>query len=355
MASVTVPQNLIDAIWYDHVEIAIGDVVGVADFPLKYVADLGHCRSMTELAIANGCLAGESVPHNQPKQTPLFWLCSAVQEDFTRYQVAGVFKQLLHAGYDKEVQNYNGETPLLHAALFATRVSLTVMELLLAENINMHAVDNDGRGSLHICLSFTYSLDETFLVVCRGSISRPNNRSVSEPHTTNDAFGNETLNFQDFDSNIQEVLPDDNGDGDDDQDSNMESAGYGSEDYSNDTDDSWPERCYWCDDGWIDPLHEKDYIAHFQYCADRDVDDFNMADPLDPEPRPWMCKARVRLKLLALLNAGCCPNVVDSKGRSPSDCAKAEGLWPQWEWALTNSGYQYNEDTNTWVRDCGGS
>lgn len=317
---------------------------------------------MTELAIAEGCLAGESVPFNSTMPTPLFWLCRARTET-TRCHTAGVFKQLLHAGYDKEVQNNTGHTPLLYAALLTTRVSLTVLELLLAENINIHAIDNRGRGALRLCLSFTYSLQETIFPgsVCRGSVSWYNNRCVAETHTTIDEFGNETWNFQYIDSNMQEVLPDensdtDNGDGDNGQGSDIEPADYGSKDDSNGPDDSpGSERCYWCEDGRITPVLDRDFKSHYRYCGDRDVDDFNMSDPLGPEPRPWMCKARVRLKLLALLNAGCCLNSIDSEGRSPSDIARAEGLWPQWEWALTHSGYQYDEDTNSWVQDSGKS
>ena len=33
------------------------------------------------------------------------------------------------------------------------------------------------------------------------------------------------------------------------------------------------------------------------------------------------------------------------KGATPSDYARREDLWPQWEWALEHSGYMYDEDT----------
>ena len=61
-------------------------------------------------------------------------------------------------------------------------------------------------------------------------------------------------------------------------------------------------------------------------------------------------KKRLRFKLFTLLNAGCDPNVLDNEGRSPSDHAKQEGLWPQWRWALLKSGYIYNETNTSWVR-----
>lgn len=59
-----------------------------------------------------------------------------------------------------------------------------------------------------------------------------------------------------------------------------------------------------------------------------------------------MCKTRLRLKLLALLRAGCDPNSVDNEGMSPSDYAEREGQWPQWAWAFDQSGWAYSMDAN---------
>jgi len=67
----------------------------------------------------------------------------------------------------------------------------------------------------------------------------------------------------------------------------------------------------------------------------------------DTEPEPWMCKARLRLKLLELLKADCDPNILDKDGESPSDYATMEGLWAQWGWALASSGWRYNEKENS--------
>jgi hypothetical protein len=60
-------------------------------------------------------------------------------------------------------------------------------------------------------------------------------------------------------------------------------------------------------------------------------------------------KGRLRSKLLILLQAGCDPNVLDNKGKSPGDLAERLGLWPQWEWALTNAGYIYNSVNQRWI------
>lgn len=61
-------------------------------------------------------------------------------------------------------------------------------------------------------------------------------------------------------------------------------------------------------------------------------------------------KKRLRFKLLTLLQAGCDPAVLDNYGESPGDYADQLGLWPQWEWALVNAGYVYNEVKNRWIK-----
>lgn len=61
-------------------------------------------------------------------------------------------------------------------------------------------------------------------------------------------------------------------------------------------------------------------------------------------------KRRLRFRLLTLLRAGCDPNHLDRDGRSPSDDARKHGSWPEWTWALLESGYAYNDDTERWVK-----
>ena len=61
-------------------------------------------------------------------------------------------------------------------------------------------------------------------------------------------------------------------------------------------------------------------------------------------------KTRLRHKLLTLLQADCDPNVLDNAGASPSDYARRDGLWPQWSWALEQSGHIYDARNDRWVR-----
>ena len=61
-------------------------------------------------------------------------------------------------------------------------------------------------------------------------------------------------------------------------------------------------------------------------------------------------KTRLKHKLLTLLQADCDPNVLDNAGASPSDYARRDGLWPQWSWALEQSGHIYDARNDRWVR-----
>lgn len=67
-------------------------------------------------------------------------------------------------------------------------------------------------------------------------------------------------------------------------------------------------------------------------------------------PLTEVLKKRLKFKLLTLLQAGCDPNGLDNKGESPDDFAERLGLWPQWEWALVNAEYVYNEGSSRWIK-----
>jgi len=297
--------------------------------------------------------------------------------DTTRKQVETKFKELIYVGYDTAAQNREGKTPLLAAIISRARLSLTVTELLVAEHSNTHATDRDRRGALHLCLSFTEGL-KYFSKVCRGSPV-----THESPYAVDSPKSEEACELESFkswtDSNGLKVQLYDNGtapvSGDyiihkesmiADYDKSSRSSPLSSSDY--DTDDTADylcsgqtprrQRCYWCnrtvyfeDDGLDkDEELDDDELAVYDYCEDRDVDDFKMSESSNADSEPWMCKARVRLKLHALLKAGCCPNALDDKGLTPSDYAEREGLWPQWEWTLFHSGFRHDKETDSWVR-----
>ena len=55
-------------------------------------------------------------------------------------------------------------------------------------------------------------------------------------------------------------------------------------------------------------------------------------------------------KLLLLLEAGCDPNLQDADGLTPSDYVRGTRLWPDWERALTDSGWIYDTRVQQCIR-----
>lgn len=333
--------SLVDCIWHYHVALAINSSDSMQRFPsMRLLTDIDQCRSMSKMALASGCLAEESVPHNIRMPTPLFRLNYGT-ERATESHFAEAIKELLAAGYDVEFRNFQGQTPLLFAALMQNLQSLMTTKLFLAEKADQHAVDNQGRGALHCCFAFF----EGFLYSFR-EVNRHSTMAFNEPccakHDVDvetfadnacgeDAYSDDTSSEQEFRASPTE--------GDVDVHSCI----------CDDAERRQNNECYWCDG----PQNtEQSRLAVYYYCAARDVDDFDISDLIwdenkhdDTEPEPEMCKARLRLKLLALLQAGCNPNLRDVRGLTPSCYARREGLWPQWHWALVNSGCEYNTDT----------
>lgn len=297
---------------------------------------------MTEIARANGCYAEESVLYNEELLSPLFDISYIHTLKTTARQCADTVKQLLAVGYDKERRNINGQTPLLLAAFSTCFRSLTGLKSLLAEKTNIHAIENHGRSALHLCLDFSEGLSAIcgYLSICRCSTWALREQSFDGDIAI-------TGNFSD--SNDEEETYSNNTSSE--KESQISFARGDNDDCLRTTDDAaeWHECCY---DEYTD-FDDEDAAALFYYCEYKDIDDFSMPavtldneESPDTEPEPGMNKARLRLKLLALLQAGCDPNIRDIEGESPSDYARVEELWPQWAWALEKTGWEYNEDTD---------
>jgi hypothetical protein len=54
----------------------------------------------------------------------------------------------------------------------------------LAENANVHARDNQGRGALHLCVLFSQVAGTSFLDVCKGPLSAINSGFCAGHPTT---------------------------------------------------------------------------------------------------------------------------------------------------------------------------
>ena len=87
----------------------------------------------------------------------------------------------------------------------------------------------------------------------------------------------------------------------------------------------------------------EDDMLEYIICRDYDRVSNDMLNP------SRVLKLRLRYVLLILLEAGCNPNMLDDKGKSPNDYAERDDLLPQREWALRRAGYVLVN--GKWARD----
>lgn len=335
-----------DSIWHYHVR---SEAAGLVKAPSDdVIRQLAQCEQMTEVARKFGAAAeGWQIYGNENMSTPLF---AIIDDDSSRSasQIHRTLGALLRAGYDIESRNAWNRTPLLWGAVLLAKHTLRIIDFLLLNKANAAAVDEDGNGVLHLCLNFSESLHETFIGVCETSLLRARVQTIPMDNPDED-----TLSAVISDS---EVASSDGWEGDD-----IESM-CGVRDIDSDfrqsrLADGWSGSCYYCEqspDEWESDITDLERLCH---CSARDIDSFDTSDAvlvdndfLDAEPEPWMCKTRVRLKLLRFLRAGCDPNLFNDYGQSPSDYARSNGLWPQWKWALDWSGWMYDQAIETCVR-----
>lgn len=294
-----------------------------------------QCISMTELALRNGF--DTEVAWYSRGAHPLIIAMEVAQSDtrITERQCTEAIQELLAVGIDQIYPESDPVIPLLYLAPAPDWRSLTMLRFFIANGADINAVEICEMNALHICLNyFDLEFQTPVEGICRHSKKHGNRVSLGqsspifEPHSSR--------------SNGSSEHDDDSAEGGDDPkeaDEYDDNASNATES-SAASDDSY---CYYDNNIW-----ERGDLNP-SYCKARDVDDFKSADETtrdrggDSEPEPWMFKARLRLKLLALLEAGCDPNTRQSQGYSPTDFARIHKIMPQWEWALENSGWKYNE------------
>lgn len=295
--------------------------------------DITRCKSMTGLALRNGFDTKSVWGTN-----PLLFVLQVAQcaTRITERQCTEVIQELLAVGFDQIYLESDTMTPLLYMAAAPGWRSLTMLKFFIANGADIHAVGMYEMNALHLCLiGFGLEFQPPVHGICRHS--RRHGNSVS--------LGQESAIFGPRSSHSNGISEhyDDSPEGSDDpkeEDGADDDASDGT-DSSVASDESF---CFYDNDSW-----EREDLKK-SYCKVRDVDDFKSAHDTsrdrggDSEPEPWMFKARLRLKLLALLEAGCDPNARAAHGYSPTYCAKQNAIMPQWKWALENSGWKYNED-----------
>lgn len=267
---------------------------------------------MTRLALNHGCDIEDTVSFNSSYANALFNVTFWGWPQALPTLPIETLELLLNIGYDLEQQSANGLTPLLFAATQQFSHIVKCLRLFIGRGANPHATDPKGRGVLHC--------------------------AFAAPEFFDDWFG--TLNLEDS------YGPDPSAD----------AANWFARGIFNAEDDSHKEEY---DDEGADPgplqdnivndmFNEADSAAN-EYSIDYilcENDDGALEKIRDPVQ---VLKKRTMFKLLTLLQLGCDPNVVDHEGLSPSDTAMECGLWPQWRWALLNTGYIHHRQ-HGWVK-----
>jgi hypothetical protein len=296
---------------------------------------------MSTFAISSGCGADRT-------HCPFRWLACLSDRELTTKHLDDLVEQLILSGFDLDYQQDVERSPLLKVAQSGNFRTLTALQLLLKHGASVNLVDSRGRGALHYCLNFSEGLKRFYLGVCRAAKwrSKPLLRKETEdPVPSSHGDYDADAAFDDTTPSIsgEESRDDASGHGDDD-----DHSWYSDDEVSTESGyDLWS--CGWCGAALNRRREDDDYDSLLHYCEIRDVDDLQMPEPvfdgdgyLDNEPEPHLVRTRQRLKLQTLLEAGCDPNLLDGYGESPSDVAEREGLWPQWEWALDQTGWRYN-------------
>lgn len=267
----------------------------------------------TRLALNHGCDIEDTVSTNSSSANALF---NVACWDWSHPTIPiETLEFLLNIGYNIEQQSADGLTPLLSAATQHQPHVVKCLRLFTRRGANPHATDLKGRGVLHCALDASGFFDDLF---------RTLNGSYLEDSYTPDPQADAFIWFARVSFNTEDNSH--------------------KEDYDDEGADPGPLQ----DNIVNDMFHEADsaaneYSIDYIFCEGFDGALKKIRNPMQ------VLKERTMFKLLTLLQLGCDPNVVDHEGLSPSDTAREYGLWPQWRWALLNTGYIHHRQ-HGWVK-----
>ena len=264
--------------------------------------------NLTRLALKHGCDIEEAVPYNS-------FFCNALSDVNSicswsdGYPILPIetLEFLINIGYDLGQSGSDGLTALLHAASQHMPHIIKCLRLFIKRGADLHTTDFEGKGALHCALAAPCIYNEWY-------------------GTLKDVYWNDSENVIDGAKWTARIIfnTEDNRHEEDYEDEGIDPGPL--------LDDIINNSCHYPDGA------ANEYDIDYIFCGGDMI-----RDPVQ------VLKKRTRFKLLTLLQLGCCPNVVDHKGRSPSDYAMRDGLWPQWCWALLNAGYVHHEQ-NGWVK-----
>lgn len=279
---------------------------------------IDQCIRMSDAALRYGCDIDNSVVFNRRLPSPLFFLFyynSAIPPQ----DLETAFRYLCNVGYDIEGRDSEGATLFLVQATKLFPSVISRLRFLMEEGADLRAVDTHNRGALYYALG-------------------PPHRCGAWDSSCTDGCDHPLFEHEEWANYIVAI-----------------DSGQYTEDYCDDGLTAVPsfiDEDDEDDEDYEDYEHDDENDTEAPEIPDgyvRYYDWFDRRHRIIPDPLPVL-KTRLRFKLLTLLRAGCDPNVLDDKGNSPSDCARSQRLWPEWTWALQNSCYDFDEDSNCCVR-----
>ena len=340
--------DIVWAIWFRYMD-NISHVPNRSFTSIKPLEDFDQCAQMTHAALSRGCDIEDAVSYNAHRANALF----EVNESFSTNSVATMraLEYLIEIGYDLEKQDdVEGLTPLLHAVVAYRPQAIKCIKTYIERGANIHVRKLKGRGALHCALIGPHSLHEWEGV-------------HPEVRGEGDSFDDEWYLRGVYHTDVDNPAEDYN---------SKRSAGFVPHHPRRDRgmlswidtmqESSWPKPSYVPGDLYdelpIGKLFRGDVEpAYFpiSYSSDKSIID-HASTPEDDMLEYIICrdyggvqhiirnpirvlKLRLRYMLLILLEAGCNPNMLDDKGKSPNDYAERDDLLPQWEWALRRAGY----------------
>ena len=297
MASFDYKLDFVWALWTSFVDYNYATWVGPIEGPDRIIGNFDQCVNMTEAVLERGCDI-ENVLHHDPLRPGLLF-------DLAGRQPLGmvdfwVFVKALTKQYEP------------HA--------VRSIKAFIEARADIHDIDKAGRGALHCALAPPGGVLLCFSATPKALLDF---EAPETPKTLGGASNYYYWCAQKYDT--------ENGD-------------YAKH-YSDEGLDPYPLLYSDIAENEDDGVSAKnELVIEHIFCKDDWNDEHLIRNPIQ------VLKKGLRFKLLALLKAGCDPNLVDKEGKCLSSYAERDGLWPQWSWAFVNSGYMLDGQSGRWVK-----
>ena len=328
------------------------------------VRDFDQVVSMTDAALRYGCDIEDAFGYMPEVANALFEIVRwcPLKEPYLSVPEKAI-NYLVKIGYDLERRNSKGLTPLVHAASSYQPQVIQCLSTYIKREADINAVDELGRGALHHALAVPYCFDHWKSLRLTNYILFD---ILSYYYVPMCVFDTEHVGYtRDYEDVGLDLKPLEHkllaerpirrgkvclgkclG-------SRLHRAKPSPDPAKMTLDWTVPSDVCECgidfDDYAAKPTAHGDPCvpdgSAYEYivCKDFAGTEHFIRHPIK------VLKTRLRFKLLTLLRGKCDPNVLDNDGASPSDYARRDGLWPQWHWALKNTGFSYEPESDRWV------